>query len=183
MKSIVFTFGRFNPPTIGHSKLVSTVVETAKQIGGDHVVFLSQTQNDSTDPLDWNFKRRVCESAFRGVNISKDASVRNPYIALEQLKENYDKVVLVAGSDQVGEYTKRFSGYAKEWGIQFEVVSAGQRIVEAEGVEGISATKMRQFARDNNVEKFFEGLPKLLNEQIKKMVLKNTQKGLKKTNK
>lgn len=181
MKSIVFTFGRFQPPTFGHQRLVSTVVETARKIGGDHVVYLSQTQNNSTDPLDWNFKRRVCETAFKGVNISKDISIRNPYIALEHLKENYDRIVLVAGSDQADEYTKRFSGYAGEWGIQFEVVSAGQRIVEAEGVEGISATKMRQFARDNNVEQFLAGLPTLLNEQIKKMVLKNTQKGLKKT--
>jgi hypothetical protein len=181
LKSIVYTFGRFNPPTKGHERLVSTVVETAKKIGGEHIVYLSQTQNGSTDPLDWSFKRRVCESAFKGVNISKDLTIKNPYLALEHLKENYDKVVLVAGSDQVDEYIKRFSGYADNWGIQFEVVSAGQRIVEAEGVEGISATKMRQFARDNNIEKFLEGLPTLLNEQIKKMVLKNTQKGLKKT--
>lgn len=181
MKTIVFTFGRFNPPTRGHERLVSTVVETAKKVGGDHIVYLSQTQNGSTDPLDWNFKRRVCETAFKGVNISKDTAIRNPYLALEHLKESYDRVVLVAGSDQVKEYTDRFGDYAKQWGIRYEVVSAGQRIVEAEGVEGISATKLRQFARDNNVEQFLAGLPTLLNEQIKKMVLKNTQKGLKKT--
>ena len=181
MKSIVFTFGRFNPPTKGHERLVSRVVETARKIGGDHVVYLSQTQRAPTDPLDWNFKRRVCESAFKGVNISKDLTIKNPYLALEYLKENYDRVILVAGSDQVDEYRKRFTGYANDWGIQFEVISAGERIVESEGVEGISATKMRQFAQDNNIEKFLEGLPVLLNEQIKKMVLKNTQKGLKKT--
>ena len=141
MKSIVYTFGRFNPPTKGHERLVSTVVETARRIGGDHVVYLSQTQRAPTDPLDWNFKRRVCESAFKGVNISKDLTIKNPYLALEHLKENYDRVVLVAGSDQVDEYTKRFSGYAEKWGIQFEVVSAGQRINEAEGVEGIVLPK------------------------------------------
>lgn len=169
-----------NPPTIGHSKLVATVLETAKQNNADHVVYLSQTQNNVTDPLDWNFKRRVCESAFKGVHISKDTSIKNPFLALEHLKEDYDKIILVAGNDQVGDY-KKFETYTKEWGVQFEVVSAGNRIVESNGVEGMSATKMRKFARDNNVEKFLAGLPATLTEQIKKMVLKNTRAGLKKT--
>jgi len=172
-----------NPPTLGHVRLVSTVVETAKKIGGEHIVYLSHTQNATTDPLEWGFKRRVCESAFKGVNISKDITIKNPYIALEHLKEHYDKIILVAGSDQVEEYKKRFTGYAKDWNIEFEVISAGQRINESEGVDGISATKMRNYAKENNKEKFYSGLPPTLSEQIKSMVYKNTQKGLKRPNK
>jgi nicotinic acid mononucleotide adenylyltransferase len=179
MRSIVYAFGRINPPTKGHSLLVSKVIETAKAIGGDHIVYLSQTQNKKTDPLDWNFKRRVCESAFRGVNISQDTSIRNPYIALESLAKEYDNIVMVAGSDQADEFTKRFTPYADKWGINFSVVSAGQRIVESEGVEGMSASKLRQYAAEGNKEKFLLGLPDSLSESIKKLVYTNVRKGLK----
>jgi hypothetical protein len=179
MKSIVFTFGRMNPPTVGHALLVSKVVETAKQNNADHVIYLSQTHKAPTDPLEFSFKRRVCESAFRGVNISNDLTIRNPYIALEYLKEHYDNIIMVAGSDQADEYIKRFSGYANDWGIQFSVITAGQRIVESTGVEGVSATRMRQYAADGNKTAFFEGLPSTLNASIKQLVYRNTQNGIK----
>lgn len=179
MKSVVFTFGRMNPPTAGHALLVSKVIETAKQHSADHVVYLSQTHKAPTDPLEFSFKRRVCESAFRGVYISNDLSIRNPYLALEHLKEHYDNVIMVAGSDQVDEYIKRFSRYAKDWGIQFSVVTAGQRINESAGVEGVSATRLRQYAAEGNKTAFFEGLPTTLNASIKQLVYRNTQLGIK----
>lgn len=179
MSSVVFTFGRMNPPTKGHERLVTKVIETAKDIGGDHVVYLSQSHKAPTDPLEWFFKRRVCESAFRGVNISSDTTIRNPYTALESLAKEYDTIVMVAGSDQAEEYTKRFTPYADKWGINFSVVSAGQRIVESEGVDGVSATKLRQYAAEGNKEKFFENLPESLNQSIKTLVYTKTRKGLK----
>lgn len=178
MSTVVFTFGRFQPPTKGHELLISKVVETAKQVGGDHVVYLSQTQRVTTDPLEWNFKRRVCEAAFRGVNISNDLAIRNPFIALEHLKEHYDRIIMVAGSDQANDY-KKFSKYTEEWGVNFLVLTAGMRIDESDGVEGISGTKMRQFALDNSYEKFRECLPAALNENISLLTFKNVRKGLK----
>lgn len=180
MSTVVFTFGRFQPPTRGHELLISRVIETAKQVGGDHVVYLSQTHHVTSDPLEWNFKRRVCEAAFRGVNISKDELIRNPFIALEHLKEKYDQIIMVAGSDQADDYNK-FKKYTAEWGVDFSVVNAGMRIDESDGIEGISGTKMRQFARDNNYEKFRECLPSALNENISLLTFKNVQKGLKKS--
>jgi nicotinic acid mononucleotide adenylyltransferase len=179
MTSIVFCFGRMNPPTKGHELLVSKVVETAKQIGGDHIVYLSFTQNDSTDPLDWNFKKRVCEAAFRGVNISADPNIRNPYLALEHLKDHYNRIIMVAGSDQQNEYIKRFTKYTEEWGVNFLVLTAGQRLDEGAGVESISATKMRKYASENNKSDFYSGLPSMLNKRVKQLVFTNTQKALK----
>lgn len=179
MKSMVFTFGRMNPPTKGHERLISKVVETARALNADHVVYLSQTHKAPTDPLDWNYKRRVCEAAFRGVNISSDIKIRNPYLALENLAKEYDNLVLVAGSDQVDEFTKRFTPYTELWETQFSVVSAGQRIVESNDVDGMSATKMRQFAIDNDKVKFYNGLPSTLSESIKRSVFANVKKGLK----
>ena len=180
MKTVVFTFGRMNPPTKGHELLVTKVVETARKYNADHVVYLSQSQNNKTDPLHWDFKHRVCESAFKGVNISKDKEVRNPFIAFEKLKESYSRVIMVVGSDQKEEFKKRFTPYAKEWGVSFNVVSAGNRIAESNGVDGLSATKARQYAKDNNIEKFCDALPSGLSENIKKLVLTNTRKGLNK---
>jgi nicotinic acid mononucleotide adenylyltransferase len=179
MKSIVYTFGRFSPPTVGHERLIKTVVEAAKLIGGDHVVYISQTHKAPADPLDWNFKRRVCETAFRGVNISSDISIRNPYIALETLKESYDNIVMVAGSDRIENYLANFAPYAREWRINFNVVSAGQRIMESENIDGISASKLRQYAAEGNKEQFFNGLPTSLNENIKRLVYNNVRRGLK----
>lgn len=183
MATIVFTFGRMNPPTKGHERLVSTVVETAKKIGGHHVVYLSQTQKAPTDPLDWNFKRRVCEASFPGVFISHDRNIKTPFQALESFKGVYEKVVLVVGGDQVSEFAERMSPYAKAWGMDFSIVSAGERIVESNGIEGISASKMRAFAEANNRAEFFNGLPDRLNKGAKNLVFENTKKGMKKSTK
>ena len=183
MSTVVYTFGRINPPTRGHERLVSKVVETARSLNADHVVYLSQTHDSERNPLEWNFKRRVCESAFRGVYISKDRDIRNPYIAMEYLKEYYDNIILVAGSDQIEQYTERFTPFANSWGINFSVISAGERLNESDGVEGISGTKMRQYALDGDIDSFMENLPSTLNENIKILTYRNVQKGLKKSNK
>jgi nicotinic acid mononucleotide adenylyltransferase len=179
MSNIVFAFGRMNPPTTGHNRLVSTIIETAKANKADHVLYLSQTQKPKTDPLDWKFKRRVCETAFKGVNISSDINIKNPFIALEHLKEHYDKIFMVTGSDQIADYEK-FRKYTDDWGADFEVVSAGNRISESAGVEGISASKLRQYAELGDKSNFFKGLPKGLNEGIMELVYRNTRKGMKK---
>ncbi len=183
MKSIVFTFGRMNPPTRGHERLVTTVVETARATGAEHVVYLSQTHRAPTDPLEWSFKRRVCEAAFPGVNLSKDLSIRNPYIALESLKEDFDTITMVVGSDQVAEFEKRFMPVAEHWGINFNVISAGERIAESRGIAGLSATKMREWALQGKKEKFLEGLPKAINSNVKELVYNNTRRGLRETKK
>jgi hypothetical protein len=142
------------------------------------MIYLSQTCKAPTDPLTWDFKRRVCESAFRGVNISKDIHIRNPYIALEELAKEYDRIVLVTGSDHLDEYTKGFTPYTKLWGTDFSVISAGERIVESSDIDGISAGKLREYARQNMREEFYNGLPDSLNENIKRLVFSNVRKGL-----
>ncbi len=182
MSTIVFTFGRMNPPTKGHERLVSKVVETSKNIGADHLVVLSQSQKIGTDPLEWNFKRRICENAFPGVNISTDPSIYNPFKALESFRGKYSKVVLVVGSDQVNEFAERMTPYAAEWGFDFEIVSAGDRNNNS-GIEGMSATKMRQYAVDNNWNAFSDGLPPAIRGLAKRLVFEETKRGMKKPRK
>lgn len=178
--TVVFTFGRMQPPTIGHELLINKLVETARNHNADHVVYLSQTQNNKTDPLDWDFKRRVCNTAFRGVYISEDKSIKNPFLALESLSGVYSNVIMVAGSDQSDEFLNRFRPYAKKLSVNFSVVNAGQRINESDGVEGISATKMRNYAMNNSKELFMQSLASNIPTSIKKMVFEKVQSGLSK---
>lgn len=168
-----------NPPTIGHARVVDKVLETSRNLMADHMIFLSQSYNNKTDPLDWKFKRRVCEAAFPGVNISKDTEIKNPFYALKSFEGLYERAILVVGSDQLREFKERMGPYAKEYGIKFSVVSAGKRIDESNEVEGMSSTKMRYYAKNNMKEEFYTGLPETLNESIKELVFKNTKKGLK----
>jgi len=177
-KTIVFTFGRMSPPTIGHQKLVTKVVEVARSRQAHHAVYLSQSYDNVRNPLEWDFKRRVCEAAFKGVNISQDISIRSPFIALNSFIGIYENAVLVVGQDQVSEFEDRMLEYAGLNGINLEVISAGNRIDEAEGVEGISATKMRQYAIEGKKTLFLENLPTTLNANIKNLVYRNTRKKL-----
>jgi hypothetical protein len=179
MRSVVFTFARMNPPTQGHKKLITSLVEAAKLNEADHRVFLSQTQNNKTDPLEWDFKRRVCQAAFPGVKISTDLQVKTPFQALEALSESYEKVIFVVGEDREKTFKERMPKYAEQLGVDLEIISAGKRDPLSEGVEGVSATKLRKFAIDNDKENFYKGLPSTLNKAIKEMVLRNTRRALK----
>jgi hypothetical protein len=179
-KSIVFCLGRMNPPTIGHQRLIEKVLEVAMDTESDHVIYLSQTV-DKDNPLGWEFKHKALEATFPGINISDDLSVKNPYIALEKLKDNYTNIVLVAGSDQVSDYTK-FIKYTDEWGVKLSIISAGARDGK-QLHESISATKLRQYARDGNRLEFIKGLPTTMPVGVRNLVYKNTQKSLKLSNK
>lgn len=183
MRSVVFTFGRMNPPTVGHEMVVSKVLEAANRLDADHCVYLSFSHDNKSNPLEWNFKHRVCESAFPGVNISDDVSIKTPFAALESLAINYDNIVMVAGGDQSSEYVNRFASYATAWGVSFSVINAGERINESAGVEGISATKMREYASENKKEEFYAALPSKLNAGIRRLVFENTKRGLKRPKK
>lgn len=179
MSTIVFTFGRMNPPTKGHELLISKVLEVANLNNADHVVYLSQSQNARTDPLGWNFKRRVCSLAFNDVNISDDVAIKNPYMALEHLKDLYNNIILVAGDDRVAEYRKWFEPYAAGWDVDLKVVSAGCRVTESTDVAGVSASKMRQFAKENNLEMFTQNMPTKLTFGIRRLVFDDTRRALK----
>lgn len=181
MRSVVFTFGRMNPPTRGHERLILKLLEVSRQHGSDHAVFLSQTQKSDKDPLNWAFKTRVCQAAFPGVNISLDSTIKTPFQALQQLGEQYEQVIFIAGGDRVPEYQERMIPYAEKWGIKnFQIISAGDRNIQSRGIPGISSSKLREYALTGNSKKFLEGLPTRLNESLKEEIYQQTIFGLKK---
>jgi nicotinic acid mononucleotide adenylyltransferase len=156
-KTAVAAFGRMNPPTIGHKKLIDTV----KKQKGDHFLFLSHTQKPKTDPLPHNVKKQYAVNFFKDITIG-DNEVRTPIQMLQKLeKQGYTDVVYVAGSDRVEQFDKLFNDYnGKEYNFNsIKVISAGERDPDAEGAEGMSASKMRLAAAEGNLEAFAQGVP------------------------
>ena len=156
-KVAVAAFGRMNPPTIGHEKLV----EKLKSFNGDHYIFLSQTQKPKDNPLPFDVKLNFAKKFFPGVNVGHP-TVRTPIQMLQMLEKlGYTDIIYVAGSDRVASFDKLFNDYnGKEYNFNsITVENAGERDPDADGAEGMSASKMRQAAVDNDLESFKQGVP------------------------
>ena len=157
-KVAVAAFGRMNPPTIGHEKLVNAV----KKQQGDHYIFLSQTQKPKDNPLPFDVKLDFAKKFFPGINVGHP-QVRTPIQMLQLLEKlGYTDVVYVAGSDRVESFDKLFNDYnGKEYNFDsITVINAGERDPDAEGAEGMSASKMRAAAAQGNLEAFTQGVPR-----------------------
>ena len=150
----VFTFGRMNPPTIGHEKLVTKLQEIAKIKGATPFVYLSHTQDYDRNPLSYNVKIRAAKRAF-GECVQRSDAIRIVDVYRELQEKGYDEITLVVGADRVTDFSK----------IIENVVSAGQRDPDAEGIEGISASKIRKYAAENNYDLFKLGMPSKLPER------------------
>ena len=176
-KTAVVTFGRMNPPTIGHQKLVDNVLRVAKQNGADPYVFISHSQNPKKDPLDYNTKVKIAQKAFG--KVVQKGKENNPFDVVYKMRdEGYTHVFFVAGSDRVPQYNamfKKYSGHPdpeKDIGVELQVVSAGDRDPDSDSAEGMSASKMRAFAMENDYSHFMLGTPKKLREpDVKKMFM------------
>ena len=156
-KTAVVAFGRMNPPTIGHAKLVDRI----KSIQGDHYVFLSQSQKPKTDPLPFADKLRYAKFFFPEITIG-NPEVRTPIQMMQHLEGlGYTDIIYVAGSDRAPAFDKLFNDYnGKDYTFNsIEVVSAGERDPDADGAEGMSASKMRAAAADGDLESFKQGVP------------------------
>lgn len=147
------------------------VLDVAESANADHVIFLSQTQKKGKDPLPWSDKISLFKKMFPAANVSTNKEVKNPYAALLTLGETYDNVIMVAGSDRASQFDNDMRKYIDEYGIKnFKVVSAGMRDPDAEGVEGMSASKARALAVDGHFEAFSQALPSTINNATKKIV-------------
>jgi len=167
-KEITVTFGRLNPPTIGHGKLLDAVARTAS--GGPYRIYLSQSQDPKKNPLDYRTKVKYVRKMFpkHARSVVMDRDVRNLFHVLHRVYEDgFNQVNLVVGSDRVAEFerlTAKYNGVKGRHGFyNFEggvnVISAGERDPDAEGVSGMSASKMRSAAAANDFQAFSKGLP------------------------
>ena len=185
-KVVYFTFGRMNPPTIGHGKLLDTLA--AKAGRNPYRVFLSQSQDPSKNPLSYSDKikhvRKMFPKHARNVMINKD--VRTAIEAVTALyNQGFRKVVMVVGQDRVIEFQTlltKYNGVEARHGFynfqDVKVVSAGDRDPDAEGAEGASATKQRAAAKDNDFIAFSQGVPTTMNTKDARKLFNDVRKGM-----
>ena len=167
VKTVTVNWGRFNPPTIGHEKLLDI---SMKKGTGDHRVYTSQTSGNTKNPLDWKTKIKYMRKVFpkHARHILMDKKVKTIWdVAVTAYKDGYTEFELVVGDDRHQEFVKLLDDFngvkAKHGFYEFDVIdvmSAGVRDPDAEGAEGMSASKMRAAAKDNDLIKFTKGLPK-----------------------
>ena len=175
----IVTFGRMNPITVGHEKLATAVISQAQKSSGTPYIYLSQSQDKNKNPLSYNDKIKYAQKAFGKAVIKSKA--RTIIEVMVELSGKHKDVIVVVGSDRVKEFDKLLNKYNKSSaGYVFDnitVVSAGQRDPDAEGVKGMSGTKMRGFAADNDVKKFATGLPTKLKTSAA-AILADVRKGM-----
>lgn len=185
-KVVYFTFGRMNPPTIGHEKVLNKLSQLSKQM--PYRIYLSQSQDEKKNPLNYRSKVKYARKMFpkHARSILNDPTIKNPLNALVKLyNEGFKKVVMVAGSDRVNEYKiliNKYNGKKFRDGFynfqSLDVVSAGERDPDAEGAMGMSATKMRSAAKENDFTQFAQGLPKAVSTADAKSIYNDVRKGL-----
>ena len=161
----VFAFGRFNPPTIGHQKLIELVQAQAKKVNGKGFIFLSHSQNAKRDPLSFDQKLAYLQTLINDPDLEIGHSEANTVIkALQVIQaQGRTRVIMVAGSDRVMEFDKllkQYNGKPDQKGNELynfdfvDVISAGERDPDAEGVSGASASKAREFAQNDDFANF-----------------------------
>jgi hypothetical protein len=184
----IFTFGRFNPPTLGHEKLVIAVANVARREGGEYFVYPSHSQDPKKNPLDQTTRVKYMKKMFpkHKENIITSTGKTALEIASELHDKKYTNLVMVVGSDRVKEFQSMLDRYNgdenKAHGFYdfdtIKVVSAGERDPDAEGVSGMSASKMRQSAVEGDFKTFRSGIPSSLNDKDTKKMFNDIRKGM-----
>lgn len=184
-KTAVVAWGRMNPPTIGHQKVIDVVKQNAQRYMGDPILFLSKSQKPKTDPLSFAEKLHFASEMFN-IKVDRNTNVKTIIQMFQQLQgQGYANVILVAGSDRVQQYQDLIDKYNnkpdKSGEIPFKfanakVISSGERDPDAEGVAGMSASKLRQFAADDDFESFKQGVTG--NETLAKQMFARVRKGM-----
>lgn len=175
--TVAFTWGRFSPPTIGHEKLVNKVVSIAKQNNATPMIFTSHTQDSKKNPLSYDKKIAFLKKAFG--SIPQKTNAKTIIAVLQELEKKFSNVILIVGEDRIPEFTSLLNKYnGKDFNFDsVKVVSAGARDPDAEGVEGMSASKMRAAAEKDDFVMFKSGLPTRLKSSAD-VVYKEVRQGM-----
>ena len=185
-RTVFFTFGRMNPPTTGHEKLMN---ELAKKSGKhSYRVYLSQSVDKKKNPLDYGTKVKTIRKFFpkHARQVMLDKKVKNVFDAVTEIyNDGYKNVSMIVGSDRVNEFTvllKKYNGVKGRHGLynfkKINVISAGDRDPDADDVSGMSASKMREAASDGDFTKFSQGLPRNVSNSDAKKVYNEVRRGM-----
>ena len=187
-KTAVYTFGRFNPPTIGHEKLLRVVQTTSSNEGGDYFIYTSHSQDSKKNPLTHKQTIHFLKLIFPKYRpYIEDSLAKTALDAASEIhdKGGYTKLMMVVGSDRVRDFSSLLNRYndkkSKHGYYNFdsiEVISAGERDPDAEGADGMSASKMRQAVVDGDYDVFKMGVPSGTSDSICKNLYNAVAKGM-----
>ena len=185
-KTVFFTWGRMNPPTIGHEKLLTAL--SRKAGNNPYFVYLSQSTDPKKNPLSYKDKIKIARKMFprHARRIMLDAKIRNLFDILTKLYDmGYKNVTMVVGADRVQEFDilmNKYNGKKGKHGFynfrSMNVASAGDRDPDAEGATGMSASKMRAAAGKGDFTSFSQGLPKTFSNADAKNLFNTVRKGM-----
>ena len=182
-KQLTVGFGRFNPPTIGHEKLMNSISKTAGK-GGEYKIYPSRSQDSTKNPLNPTDKVEYMRKAFpdHAKSIVDDDKTRTIFDVLKSAYgKGYSTVNVVVGSDRVKEFenlANKYNGQLYNFD-KINVVSAGERSADSKGVEGMSASKLRKAAMDGDFKTFRSGISKALDDKSAKNLFNTVQKSMK----
>ena len=188
MKTAVFVFGRFNPPTIGHEKLLNALTATAQREGGKAHVYTSSTQDAKKNPLSKDQIFKYLKKAFPRAKktFQTRSTARTALEVAVELSGKYDKLVMVVGSDRVSDFSSllnTYNGIKSKHGSydykEIDIVSAGERDPDASGATGMSASKMREAAVQGDFDLFRTGIPSTMSDKDAKNMMNDVRVGLK----
>ena len=179
--TLTVAFGRFNPPTTGHEKLLDNVALSSDD--GDYVIVPSRSQDKKKNPLDTDMKVSAMRAMFpqHSERIVNDGANRTIFDVLKKAhNDGYAGVRIVGGADRQKEFDKLVNAYNGKM-YQFdniEVRSAGDRDPDGDGLEGMSASKQRKYAAENDFENFLKGVPTAMNKKMAKDMFNNIRTGM-----
>jgi hypothetical protein len=177
--TVVLSFGRMNPMTNGHEKLADKIKSEASKRNADAKLYLSHSTNPKKDPLDFNSKLKYAKKAFGPM--VQNSTARTIIEVAKELTGKYDNLVVVVGSDRIPEFKALLNKYnGKDFDFKsIEIISAGERDPDAEGVTGMSGSKMRGFVASDDFESFKQGVPSKLSDADAKGLFTAVKKGMK----
>ena len=166
--TLTIAFGRFNPPTTGHEKLLDTVASSSDD--NDYMIVPSRSQDKKKNPLDPDTKVAVMQKMFpkHKDKIVNDKNNRTIFDVLKKAHtDGYANVRILGGADRVKEFEKLTGDYnGKLYNFDnVEVMSAGARDPDSDDVTGMSASKQRKAAAEGDIKEFMKGVPKSLSQK------------------
>lgn len=186
-KKAVLAFGRMNPPTSGHEKLIQKVLSVAQKNSATPFIFVSNSQDPKKNPLTGSQKVKYIEMGVRGASghVFNDSTILSPFHAVKYLEtKGYTDIILVTGSDRLdlGDAIRKYINHpdsTKAFNLtSFDVVSAGERDPDAEGVSGMSASKMREAASEDDFNSFKHGVPSNLSDRFARQLFNDVKRGM-----
>ena len=181
-ETLTTAFGRFNPPTVGHEKLLQAAKKAAA--GGDLKIYPSRTQDNKKNPLDPDMKVSYMRKMFPDFDeqIINDPDMRSIFDVLTAAsEEGYKNINIVVGADRQAEFdnlAQKYNGELYDFDL-IRVISAGVRDADAEGVEGMSASKLRKAVVDDDFDGFKRGLPKGIDDGDRAALFNAVRQGMK----